>query len=163
LGPVCVVGFLLAAGPAAGQADVPIFDDLGTHAYAVTVSEPRAQQDFAQGLRLYYAFNHAEAMRSFREAQRLDPSCAMCGWGEALAWGPNINMAMDAASGVAAHKASQGALARRHHASERERALIDALEVRYVAEPPADRAHLDEAYANAMRDMVRRFPLDHEA
>ena len=40
--------------------------------------EPRAQTFFDQGLRLVYGFNHTEAIRSFKEAQRLDPQCAMC-------------------------------------------------------------------------------------
>jgi hypothetical protein len=82
--------------------DVPLYADLGDHHYAITTDEPLAQQYFDQGLRLYYAFNHAEAVRAFREAQRLDPDCAMCWWGEGLAFGPNINLPMDSASGVAA-------------------------------------------------------------
>ena len=60
-------------------------------------------------------------------------------------------MPMDSASGVAAFAALQGALARRGDASPMEQARIDALAVRYEAEPPADRASLDQAYANAMR------------
>jgi tetratricopeptide (TPR) repeat protein len=124
---------------------------------------PRAQAYFDQGLRLYYGFNHAEAVRSFREAQRLDPNCAMCWWGEALAWGPNINLPMDSAGGVAAYAAVQGAIARQEHANERERALIEALAVRYAAVPAADRAGLDSAYAQAMEDVVRRYPENIEA
>jgi tetratricopeptide (TPR) repeat protein len=141
---------------------VPLYADLGDHHYEVTTSTPRAQQYFDQGLRLYYAFNHAEAIRSLREAQRLDPGCAMCWWAEALAWGPNINLAMDSASAVAAYAAVQGALEHRGQASEKERALIDALAVRYAAIPPSDRTELDEAYANAMDRLAERYPDDHE-
>src|SRR5687768_871135 len=141
---------------------VPLYTDLGAHTYPVTTTSSRAQAYFDQGLRLYYAFNHAEAIRAFREAQRLDPKCAMCWWGEALAWGPNINLPMDSASGVAAHAALQNALARRTGATPLEQSLIDALAVRYEAQPPADRAHLDQAYATAMRDVALRFPDDHE-
>ena len=43
---------------------------------------------------LAYGFNHAEAIRSFREAARLNPNCAMAYWGLALVMGPNINMPM---------------------------------------------------------------------
>jgi hypothetical protein len=92
--------FLPSAG--AAQDAVPLYDDLGGYHYQVTTTVPLAQRYFDQGLRLYYAFNHAEAIRAFREAQRLDPQCAMCWWGEALSWGPNINLPMDDASGVAA-------------------------------------------------------------
>jgi hypothetical protein len=149
--------------PAAAADRIPLYTDLGTHHYPIRTNDPSVQAYFDQGLRLYYAFNHAEAIRSFREAQRLDPRCAMCWWGEALAWGPNINLPMDAESGVAAYAALQGALTRRTDASESERALIDALAVRYEAVPPGDRTHLDEGYANAMHGVVRRFPFDHEA
>ncbi len=145
------------------DSDVPLFDDLGDHHYPIGTDVPEAQRYFDQGLRLYYAFNHAEAVRSFREAQRLDPRCAMCWWGEALAWGPNINLPMDSASGAAAYDAIREALDRRPHASERERALIDALATRY--EPgwsPDRRAALDSAYADAMGEVARRHPADDE-
>jgi len=62
---------------AAQEAEVPLYDDLGDHRYAVTAATPEARAYFDQGLRLYYAFNHAESIRSFREDQRLDPDCAM--------------------------------------------------------------------------------------
>lgn len=142
---------------------VPLYDDLGDHGYSVRTSVPLAQAYFDQGLRLYYAFNHQESIRSFREAQRLDPSCAMCWWGEALAWGPNINLPMDSASGAAAYAAVQEALNRRASASGRERALIDALARRYGPDPTADRAARDSAYARAMKEVVGRFPGDVEA
>jgi tetratricopeptide (TPR) repeat protein len=154
---------LLLAGsvPASGSAQaVSLLDGLGDHHREVTTSVPLAQRYFDQGLRLYYAFNHAEAIRAFGEAQRLDPQCAMCFWGEAMAWGPNINLPMDAPSGVAAYEALQRAVAVKYHASPREQALIEALSTRYVADAPADRAHLDRAYAEAMAEVDRRFPGD---
>jgi len=155
--------WLGAAYELAGQAQtsaVPLYGDLGDHHYEITTSVPQAQAYFDQGLRLYYAFNHAEAIRSLGVAQRLDPSCAMCWWAEGLAWGPNINLAMDSASGVAAYAAAQKALELRAGASEKERALIDALAVRYAAVPPADRTALDGAYAEAMDRVHRRWPAD---
>lgn len=139
---------------------VPLYDDLGDYHYEVTTSVPLAQSYFDQGLRLYYAFNHAEAIRAFVEAQRLDPTCALCWWGEALAWGPNINLPMDSPSAVAAFAAVQRAIAVRDHASEREQALIDALATRYAEVPPTDRAHLDRAYAEAMATADERYPAD---
>ena len=149
------------ARPTAGDT-VPLFDNLGDHHYPVTTEAPAAQRYFDQGLRLYYAFNHAEAIRAFREAQRLDPDCAMCFWGEALAWGPNINMPMDSAAGVAGYAAVQRALALQTRASDRERVLIAAQAMRYAPVPPADRAALDSAYARAMAKVVRQYPDDHE-
>ncbi len=84
----CGGGVADARQPATG---IPLYDDLGTYHHAISTDVPLAQRYFDQGLRLYYAFNHAEAIRSFEEALRLDPDCAMCSWGKALAHGPNIN------------------------------------------------------------------------
>lgn len=154
---------LIAAAPFRPAADtVPLYTTLGDHHYAVTTGVPLAQRYFDQGLRLYYAFNHAEAVRAFREAQRLDPSCAMCAWGEALALGPNINAPMDSASEVQAYAAVQRALARRGNGSEEERGLIAALATRYRATPAGDRAALDSAYATAMTALAARSPRNAE-
>jgi len=155
---------LIGCGSEAGTSasDVPLYTDLGDYHYEIGTGVPLAQQYFDQGLRLYYAFNHQEAVRAFREAQRLDPECAMCWWGEALAWGPNINLPMDSASGVAAYAAAEGALARRGSAREHEQILIDALASRYEEVPPADRRALDLAYAEAMGAAAAQYPDDHQ-
>ena len=111
-----VLTFLLAAavpGAASEPAStVPLLDHLGTHRYTITTRVPLAQRYFDQGLRLYYAFNHAEAIRAFEEASRLDPDCAMCYWGIALAHGPNINAPMERPAALAAYDAIQKAVAR---------------------------------------------------
>ena len=145
------------------SAQVPLYDNLGTLHYPITTAVPLTQQYFDQGLRLYYAFNHQEAIRSFQEGVRLDPDCAMCYWGIALAYGPNINAPMDAASGRLAYAASQQAAQHATGVSDREQALIRALATRYVAEPPADRTELDVAYSHAMAEVVQRFEDDFEA
>ncbi|HXI02039.1 MAG TPA: hypothetical protein VNI57_02575, partial [Candidatus Saccharimonadales bacterium] len=126
-------------------------------------SDPMAQRFFDQALTLSYGFNHAEAERSFREAARLDPSCAMCWWGAALVLGPNINLAMDPASVPKAWEALQKARELAPGASEKDQAYIEALSARYSAEPVEDRKPLDEAYAEAMRDLARRYPGDVDA
>lgn len=141
-------------------ATAPLFNDLGNHHYAVTTEAELAQRYFDQGLTLVYAFNHAEAVRSFREAQRLDPSCAMCFWGEALALGPNINKPMDDKDVPAAWAALQKAQAVIAGATPKEQSLIRALATRYVAEPVKDRSKLDRAFANTMRNIARAHPED---
>lgn len=145
------------------QSGVPLYDNLGSHHYEISTKVPQAQAYFDQGMRLYYAFNHAEAIRSFKEAQRLDPDCAMCWWGEALAWGPNINLPMDSAGGEAANAAIPHAVALEANASARERALIHALAKRYGPDPIANRLSQDSAYARSMADVVRQYPEDIEA
>lgn len=148
---------------ATGAVQVPLYQDLGTHHDPITTSLPVAQRHFDQGLRLYYAFNHQEAIRSFEEGARLDPDCAMCYWGIALSHGPNINAPMDAAAGRLAYAALQQALTHENKVSARERALIRSLATRYATDPPASRGELDTAYSRAMAEVVRRFPDDMEA
>jgi tetratricopeptide (TPR) repeat protein len=156
-----IVTVTLTVGAAADT--VPLYDDLGSHHLAVTTTSQRAQAYFDQGLRLVYGFNHGEAIRAFREAARLDPSCAMCWWGVALAYGPHVNGGMDSAAGVAAWEALNKARAARAKASPRERDYIDALSARYSADAPADRARLDSAYARAMGKLVAKYPDDLDA
>src|SRR5690606_31723255 len=124
---------------------------------------PLAQRYFDQGLRLYYAFNHSEAIRAFEEGLRLDPACAMCAWGIALSLGPNINAAMDPAVAPRAHAEVRRALSLADRVSPLERALIEALSVRYVPDPPDLRAPLDSAYSAAMAEVAQRFPESTEA
>jgi len=115
--------------PAAAEAAFtppPLWDNLGTLHFAISTTVPLAQRYFDQGLRLAYAFNHAEAARAFRQAQSLDPQCAMCHWGEALVLGPNINAPMDAAANAPALAAIARAQAAAGKASARERDLIAA-------------------------------------
>jgi len=159
MGVLATSGLLVLLG---AQEPVPLLEGLGDHHYEITTSAPLAQRYFDQGLRLYYAFNHSEAVRSFREAQRLDPNCSMCYWGEALAYGPNINLAMDRPSALAAYAALEKAIDVRAHASAKEAALIDALSTRYIENPREDRVRLDEAYAAAMDELVKRWPEDIE-
>ena len=155
-----VVALLQGASPAD---TVPLYANLGDHHHRISSSVPEAQRYFDQGMRLVYAFNHAEAIRAFEEAARRDPACAICHWGAALAYGPNINAPMDSASGVLAWKHLQQAVALAPRASEDERAYIAALAARYAAVPPARRAPLDSAYALAMRAVADRLPDDDDA
>jgi tetratricopeptide (TPR) repeat protein len=150
-------------GPHASSAPPVLFDDLGTHHQAITTASPRAQQYFDQGLRLVYAFNHVEAQRAFQECARLDPGCAMCQWGIALTYGSNYNSPTDAERERGAWQAVQKARALAAGATERERAVIEALAARHSDSSTADRAALDRAYADAMRDVTRRFPADHDS
>lgn len=135
---------------------------LGRFSRTITTASPEAQSYFDQGFQLMYAFATEEAARSFREAQRRDPECAMCYWGEAWAWGSYLNEPMDAEDAPRAHAAIQQALRlARENASETERAFIDAMAVRYVrVHDRATRARLDTAYAHAMEKVYEAFPED---
>ena len=170
------VGAAVAATPAASHGDhekhgevmkvregAPLFGDLGNYSHPVTTASKEAQQYFDQGLTLAYAFNHPEAERSFREAARRDPECAMAWWGVALVLGPNINKPMAEEDVPKAWEAVQKARALAPKASEKERAYIEALSKRYSEKPEKDRSALDRAYAEAMREVVKKYPDDLDA
>jgi tetratricopeptide (TPR) repeat protein len=152
----------LAQAPPAAQVS-PLLGNLGSHHHRISTRSERAQRYFDEGLILVFGFNHAEAIRSFRDALTLDPTCAMCHWGIALALGPNINAEMVDAAVPEAFAALQRAVALAPGASPAEQAYIQALTARYGPTPVADRAPLDRAYADAMREVVRRFPDDVDA
>lgn len=142
---------------------VPLYDNLGSLHHPITTASPEAQQYFDQGLRLVYAFNHEKATHFFEEATRHDPDAAMPYWGVALALGPNINAPMDKEQERRAYDALQQALTRREHAGPQERAYIKALATRYSPNPNAKRETLDQAYADAMREVWKRYPDDSDA
>jgi tetratricopeptide (TPR) repeat protein len=154
---------LLLPLPGSAKPIAPLLDGMGAHHHPITTTSPQAQRYFDQGLVLSFGFNHKEAARSFREAQTLDPSCAMCYWGESLVLGPNINAGMDVADNPRAFEAVQQAMNLRSNATEPERAYIEALAKRYAKVAPDDRRHLDLAYAEAMGEVARRFPQDPDA
>jgi tetratricopeptide (TPR) repeat protein len=140
---------------------VPLFSGLGKHSRRVTTTSPDAQRYFDQGLAFVYGFNHDEAIRSFSQAAEIDPQCAMAHWGVALANGPHINNpVVDEAHAKAAWDALTRAREFVRQATPAERALIDALGARYAMPQPADRKPLDQAYADAMKQVRQAYPDD---
>jgi tetratricopeptide (TPR) repeat protein len=152
-----------AVYPEAGKTGAPVLAGYGDHHHPITTSNPQTQAFFDQGVRLLFGFNHAEAIRSFREAARLDFNCAMCWWGVAFALGPNINLPMQPDAGAPALAAVQMARALEPHASPEEIAWIEAVAARYSPDPKADRAKLDEAFAQAMGKVWAQYPGDLDA
>lgn len=144
-----------APGTAPTAGTPMLLDGLGKHTHKVTASA-EAQKWFDQGLNLVYAFNHDEAIRSFQQGAKLDPSCAMCWWGVALALGPNINMPLDSEREKLARAAVSKASALAPKASAAERDYIEALSFRY-------RHKGDKAYADAMKQVARRHHKDADA
>lgn len=149
--------------PAIVLAEPKLYDNLGTLHHPISTSSDLAQRYFDQGLRFVYAFNHEEAIRSFEEATRQDPSAPMPYWGIALALGPNINAAMSKENGRRAVEAVKQARSRLSAAAPAERSYIEALTKRYIGAPRASRAALDKAYADAMRSVYKAYPEDADA
>jgi tetratricopeptide (TPR) repeat protein len=162
LARIAIPLFVLAACAAVQAAETPppkLLDGMGSHRRDVGTGA-EAQKFFDQGLVLAYGFNHAAAEQAFREAARLDPKCAMCSWGVGLVLGPHINAVMEASAVSPAWEATEQAQRLASRAKPADRALIEALAKRYSPIPGAERAPLDQAYADAMRQVAARFPDD---
>jgi len=151
-----------AEKPSATGELAPRLQNLGVHTFPVKTRSKKAQAFINQGVNLTYGFNHAEAGRAFREAARLDPSCAMAYWGQALVLGPNINLPMTPEDEPKAFELAQKAVALKAKATPRERAYIDAVAKRYSGKTE-DRSARDQAYADAMREVSKRYPADLDA
>lgn len=157
----CTVAKFMLTDVDTTQQIAPLFENLGSHSFAISTSAEKAQTFFDQGLRLTYAFNHAEAHRSFMEAARLDPDAAMAFWGQAYTLGPNINDPLpDDERKMNAFKALQRAQKAADKASPKEQALIKALALRYSDDMGKDITELNMAYMEAMAEVVKRFPED---
>jgi len=182
--PLAAVGALLLVASCAPAQTAPgsrrapepsypaAFDDpmpltrvaLGPFGRRVTTASAEAQAYFDQGIQLLYAFTPPDAARSFRESEKLDPTCAMCWFGEAWAWGPYLNGGMGEADAPRAYVAIRRAqeLAA-DHATPVERAIIEAMAVRYEpTHDPERRKELDRRWAEAIGAVHRRFPDDLE-
>jgi tetratricopeptide (TPR) repeat protein len=170
---VPVVALIAACSPKAetdaelvARAGAPLFSGMGEFHRTIDTKDPGAQRYFDQGMVLAFGFNHAESIRSFRAGQKLDPECAMCFWGEALATGPNINVTakgkavMSADEQTAAWAALEKAKAVSANKPQVERDLIAALEKRYATSPVEDRTAYDQAYAEALGALVTKYPAD---
>src|SRR6476646_1162949 len=158
-----VWSMLTLAGCNPLAAKEPLYDGLGSYSRKVTTDSAEAQRYFDQGLGFLHGFNHRAAIRAFQQAAELDPQCAMAHWGIALACGPHINaMAVAPAEAELAWKELGLAQKNAENASAIERALIDALAKRYANPQPEDRSRLDRAYADAMREVWKKYPNDPE-
>ncbi|MFL2755474.1 MAG: hypothetical protein ACJ0BF_05160 [Gammaproteobacteria bacterium] len=151
------------------KANAPLLKGLGNHSFKISSDIEGVQEYFDQGLIMAFAFNHAESVRSFKAAQRLDPNCAICFWGEALARGPNINVTSDGKAvmspenRIEALKAFKIAESLKENASLKERDFIEALKTRYNGNPETSRIDLDLNYAKSMEDLYKKYPNDNDA
>ena len=66
---------------------------MGKIHFAVTTSKPEAQKFIDQGVAQLHSFYYFESERSFRQAAKIDPGCAMAYWGMAMSNVNNTNRA----------------------------------------------------------------------
>lgn len=170
---ICSLGWaIFCAGATAqnmhGTADESkapqLLEGMGSLHHPISTSNPEAQRYFDQGLTLVYAFNHDEAVRSFRRAAELDPKAAMPWWGVALALGPNYNVDVDPEREKAAFDAIQKArdLAK-SSGVENERDYAGALTRRYSGDVKPDLKKLAQEYVQAMGELAKKYPDDPDA
>ncbi|GAC1590538.1 MAG: hypothetical protein NVS3B5_22590 [Sphingomicrobium sp.] len=133
----------------------------GQGGFPISTTVAKAQQFFDNGMQLAHAFANRASIAAFQEAERLDPGCAMCVWGEAWASGPTINDTKSpeqiAASAFLADRAAKLCAVR---GSRREADLIAALQTRYKDGGGGKSGDL--AFAKAMERLVALYPLDNE-
>lgn len=145
------------------ETDIPPIPGAGIYKWKISTKNDSAQFYFNQGINMYYSFHIIEAMASFKKAAKFDENSAIIYWAQALGYGPNIN--------DYGYRASPEALAALSKAKEFsstatafERALIDAISVRYTADSAdATRAQLNQAYTDMMKKVYKKFPTNSDA
>ena len=156
------VGYICSAesgGPPPGaRRELVRVPGVGTGGFPIITSKPEAQVWFDYGMALAHAFYHDDAKLAFRKAREIDPDCAMCAWGQAWADGPTINYDVGSAEVKASAAVADRAEALAAGESPKNRALIAALKLRYVAHDAAS----DLAFAKAMDELSRRYAEDDE-
>jgi len=145
-----------------GNNIAPLLEGYNVIDYPITTKNTLVQKYFNQGLALAYAFNHAEAARSFYYATKLDPTCAMAFWGFAYVLGPNYNAGMEPDNYERAYAAIKKADSLSFNATNKEKQFIKAMALRYAAEPPKDRTSLDKRYSKALGELYKTYPHDSE-
>jgi tetratricopeptide (TPR) repeat protein len=144
------------AAPPPRQAPPMLIEGLGFAGLEADSGNREARAWFAQGVRLIWAFDETEAVRAFEEAQRLDPNCALCFFGEAWARGPTINLQPRTDELIAARAAARRAAALARGLSERDRILVRGMEIR----TRDGAAFANAAYAAFMESAALRMPAD---
>lgn len=161
--PIVVFGQHGSHAPAKATAPATLEVGLGDINHPVSTNNPEAQKFFNQGLAYIYAFNHEEAVRSFKQAAQLDPQLAMAYWGVALSLGSNYNVPADGPALIEAYNNLQKAITLAPKASEHDRAYINALSKRYSSDIQADKRKLEVDYKNAMGELAKTYPDDLDA
>lgn len=141
--------------PTEGES-IPPLTGWGNYKWKVTTASDSAQFYFNQGMAMYYAFHIIESRASFDKATRFDPTCAMAWWGKALAYGPNIND-FGYQRPSEAYPSAAKAVALKAKCTPIEKALIDAIAVRYVADTTVGQKRLNETYKDEMNKVYKRF------
>jgi tetratricopeptide (TPR) repeat protein len=143
-------------------AEMPALDGWGSVNINIGSKSDSAQYFFNQGMGMFYGFHIIEALGSFKKGQQFDPKNAMLYWAEALSYGPNINdmgYAENPAALAAVAKANEYAAS----ASPIHKMFIEAQSKRYDVDTSIKRSILNQRYADAMKEVYKKFPNNAES
>jgi hypothetical protein len=155
IGAICGAESALAAGVAAKPVILP---GVGTSTFIADTRNAEAQAWFSYGMQAYHAFLHAETKQALAKAAALDPTCAMCAWGEALSLGATLNTQATPAETATALAIADRAAKLVKPGDEKTAALIAALKIRYQPTPPPEGR--EQAFGRAMDAIAKRYPAD---
>lgn len=133
----------------------------GTYTHPIHSKSPLAQQYFDQGMVFFYGYNFDEAARSFQAAANLDPDCAICYWGIAIASRGNLET-IEAPRIPRAMESARKAQELMGNASPQEKAYIQALVNSYLPNSHSLK-DLDLAFAREMKEVAKQYPKDADA
>lgn len=136
-------------------------DKLGTVNFAISCS-PQAQAQFNRAVAWLHSFEYEEAERAFTEVSVTDPKCGMAYWGIAMSnyhpiWAPPTAAELERGRSAVEKAKEVGAQ------TQRERDYIAAIEAFYKDSGKLDHRTRAAAFSNAMEQLHRRDPSEHEA
>src|SRR5229473_888764 len=155
------IAVITMAGMFAQSALTAPAEDLGK-VHFETSCKPDAQQHFDQAMLYQHSFWYRASQKSFEDALKADPECAIAYWGIALSLLYNPHVAPPAknlAEGAAALEKGKATGAK----TPRERDYIDALGAMYADYEKVDHRTRVLAYLKAMEQLAQRYPDDDEA
>ncbi len=127
-----------------------------------TSCKPEAQKLFDRGMLYQHSFWYRASQKTFEEALKADPECAIAYWGIALSllWNPHTAPpAKNLTEGSAALATAKNINAK----TERERDYLAALGAMYADYDKVDHRTRLRAYVKAMEQLAARYPNDDEA
>jgi tetratricopeptide (TPR) repeat protein len=155
---VAAVALAWAGGPSAFAAPPAEFGKV----HFETSCTLEAQQRFDQAMLYQHSFWYRASQKSFEDALKADPQCAIAYWGIALSLLYNPHVAppvKNLAEGAAALEKGRALGAK----TQRERDYLDALSMMYTDHDKVDHRTRVLAYLKAMEQLAQRYPDDDEA
>ena len=145
--------------PALLERPIALRKDVGAVHQKVTTSSPDAQTFYDQGLTLLHHYSFIDAARSFRQALRSDPDCAMCWMGLARA---EQGLERRDVTAAAIAKAQALMVAPKVSAKEQTFIALRAQQIEAQNAPRAEESEKHAAYKKALDKALASYPEDAE-